>query len=407
MTVAVKDMQETNTPKPFDRLVVESFTGVVYVLASLWLVFYGLNWMWWTALGLKEGAVSVSLLIVAMVAAAGGLVVLGTRLVGPQPRAGLKTGVAFGILALLVVAGVASLAGSLLEHSAQLQPAIGIPVTAAVAVGLLFVVVQLYSRPGFQNALIVVEEQGWFKAEAYKKNQGLRVRRGTMLGLLILAGCGVYTMLVHQTLVTGPRDYEIPIPYTGKALITRPGDAENLEKGQVVSADDLRKANEDLVEIKVRVTNPGDSKFQMNQVVSKEEFDKEDAKLKEQKKLQPTKTEPIQAEAKSYPRVTLLPDVMYTLPILLAVAALWLSYRVVNYPTFADFLIATEAELNKVSWTTQRRLVQDTIVVLVTVFLLTMFLFVVDQVWAQALTAIKVLKLPETGETEKGDEVPW
>ena len=33
-----------------------------------------------------------------------------------------------------------------------------------------------------------------------------------------------------------------------------------------------------------------------------------------------------------------------------------------------DFLIATEAEMNKVSWTTRKRLVKDTIVVLVTVF---------------------------------------
>ncbi len=34
--------------------------------------------------------------------------------------------------------------------------------------------------------------------------------------------------------------------------------------------------------------------------------------------------------------------------------ALWLAWRVVNVPSFADFLIATEAELNKVSWTTRR-----------------------------------------------------
>ena len=40
--------------------------------------------------------------------------------------------------------------------------------------------------------------------------------------------------------------------------------------------------------------------------------------------------------------------------------------------------IATEAEINKVSWTTRKRLIQDTTVVLVTVFLFTLFLFVVD-----------------------------
>ncbi len=55
-------------------------------------------------------------------------------------------------------------------------------------------------------------------------------------------------------------------------------------------------------------------------------------------------------------------------------------------PVFADFLIATEAEMNKVSWTTRRRLIQDTIVVLVTVFLMTMFLFLVDIMWIQILS---------------------
>jgi len=42
--------------------------------------------------------------------------------------------------------------------------------------------------------------------------------------------------------------------------------------------------------------------------------------------------------------------------------------------------------MNKVSWTTRRRLVQDTIVVLVTVALFTMFLFVTDIIWIKLLS---------------------
>ena len=34
----------------------------------------------------------------------------------------------------------------------------------------------------------------------------------------------------------------------------------------------------------------------------------------------------------------------------LLMAGLWIGYRVVNLPSFADFLIAVEAEMNKVSW---------------------------------------------------------
>ncbi|MCS7045428.1 MAG: preprotein translocase subunit SecE, partial [Gemmataceae bacterium] len=69
----------------------------------------------------------------------------------------------------------------------------------------------------------------------------------------------------------------------------------------------------------------------------------------------------------------------------------------VNWPSFADFLIATEAEMNKVSWTTRRRLVQDTIVVLVTVFLMTAFLFVVDVVWIKVLSRESFFSLPGLG----------
>src|SRR5205823_12945818 len=50
---------------------------------------------------------------------------------------------------------------------------------------------------------------------------------------------------------------------------------------------------------------------------------------------------------------TLLPHLKFTLPILILAAAMWFAWRVVNQPVFADFLIATEAELNKVSWTTR------------------------------------------------------
>jgi preprotein translocase SecE subunit len=83
---------------------------------------------------------------------------------------------------------------------------------------------------------------------------------------------------------------------------------------------------------------------------------------------------------------TLLPDIRYTLPLLLAVGGLWMAWRAVNYPTFADFLIATEAELNKVSWTSRKRLIQDTVVVLVTLVLFTVFLLLVDQLWGWLLT---------------------
>ena len=60
---------------------------------------------------------------------------------------------------------------------------------------------------------------------------------------------------------------------------------------------------------------------------------------------------------------------------------LWIAFRLVNMPRFADFLISVEAEMNKVSWPTRTELFAASMVVIVVIFLLTAILFVYDLVW--------------------------
>jgi preprotein translocase SecE subunit len=105
--------------------------------------------------------------------------------------------------------------------------------------------------------------------------------------------------------------------------------------------------------------------------------------------------------------LTLLRDVRFTVPLLLAAAGLWIAFRVVNYPTFADFLIATEAEMNKVSWTTRKRLWQDTVVVLTTLVLMTIFLMVVDLFWGWMLNRVGVLQMESNRPEEEKIVQPW
>ncbi len=62
-------------------------------------------------------------------------------------------------------------------------------------------------------------------------------------------------------------------------------------------------------------------------------------------------------------------------------AGLWFGYRVVNWPRFADFLIAVEAEMNKVTWPGKDELIRASIVVIFTIFFLAMALFLFDVVW--------------------------
>jgi preprotein translocase subunit SecE len=69
-------------------------------------------------------------------------------------------------------------------------------------------------------------------------------------------------------------------------------------------------------------------------------------------------------------------------------ACWWVSYRLVNLPRFADFLIAVEAEMNKVSWPTRGELFRSSVVVLVTIFAMAALLLAFDFIWTWFFTDI-------------------
>ena len=98
----------------------------------------------------------------------------------------------------------------------------------------------------------------------------------------------------------------------------------------------------------------------------------------------------------------LLKYAQYTLPLVLLGLVGWIAYRAVNVPTFAEFLIATEAEMNKVSWTSRKRLTQDTIVVLATTILMALFLLAVDLFWGWLLSSSWVQVLPPKPTDKQG-----
>jgi preprotein translocase subunit SecE len=72
------------------------------------------------------------------------------------------------------------------------------------------------------------------------------------------------------------------------------------------------------------------------------------------------------------------PIVKYAIPAVILVSGLWLGYRVVNQPTFADFLIAVEAEMNKVSWPSQVELIRASTVVIVLIVVLVALIYLYD-----------------------------
>ena len=68
------------------------------------------------------------------------------------------------------------------------------------------------------------------------------------------------------------------------------------------------------------------------------------------------------------------------LPLLFLGIGIWVAFRLINYPVFGDFLIAVEAEMNKVSWPSKTELYRATIVVLVVMFVMAGSIFLFDVV---------------------------
>jgi len=90
------------------------------------------------------------------------------------------------------------------------------------------------------------------------------------------------------------------------------------------------------------------------------------------------------------------PPVRFGVPAAVGLVLGWVIYRIVQFPPFADFLIATEAEMNKVSWTSRDDLYRATIVVLVTVLVMAVYLFGVDFLWSRLLQILGVLRTGDT-----------
>ncbi len=79
------------------------------------------------------------------------------------------------------------------------------------------------------------------------------------------------------------------------------------------------------------------------------------------------------------------------LPVFLASFGIWMAFRLVNIPQFADFLIAVEAEMNKVSWPTRGELARSSVVVIFCIFFLAVVLFGYDLFWRNLLHLLRVV----------------
>lgn len=81
------------------------------------------------------------------------------------------------------------------------------------------------------------------------------------------------------------------------------------------------------------------------------------------------------------------------IPSLLIAGLGLLIFWIVNKPNAADFMIATEGEMKKVSWSTRQEIIGSTKVVIFTTIFLAMLLFLVDLCFMKFFQFIGVLKI--------------
>lgn len=75
------------------------------------------------------------------------------------------------------------------------------------------------------------------------------------------------------------------------------------------------------------------------------------------------------------------PWVQHITPALLWVALAWLVYWASNRPSLADFFIAAEGELKKVSWSNRQQVVVSTVIVVFVVALMSILLGSIDVIF--------------------------
>jgi preprotein translocase subunit SecE len=85
------------------------------------------------------------------------------------------------------------------------------------------------------------------------------------------------------------------------------------------------------------------------------------------------------------------PAPLYMLVGIVVLFGIWLAFRIVNMPRIAEFLIAVEAEMVKVSWPSTKELYVTTVVVITVMFIFCVFLAIYDFFWLHLFRWIGVL----------------
>jgi len=228
--------------------------------------------------------------------------------------------------------------------------------------------------------------------DLYKRTQARLMRSLTVAGITLLVGWGLWAL--HNQLIAKKPDWEAKYLFSVRQDLSSDLDNQTIPKAlQDTFQNKGFSLSQESGDVNVAVVEKGVSwTIKDSGRGAKYVLRTEDKELK-------VSRSGISASASS--------GIAYGVPGLLAVVSLWGMFRIYNWPRFADFLIATEAEMSKVSWSSKSELKRATAVVLLTLFLLTAFLLSVDIVWSWFLEKIGVLRPPANVEQTMLDVESW
>lgn len=382
MAVAEKPVIEAVPRNPSVGLAQRSLAGAILLLVGLWVILAGLPLLWTEVLGVNRifnEFLSAALLLIVAVVAAVGLGYLGLKAEQANYQKGIREGAIVGAIFLFLILFLTLWIGRIMEG--QDLGVIGTVVAAGIGLGLLFLLYKWFSLPGFAARLGRLSDAGWFEATVFKGTQGVKIRRITVIAILVLGFWGIITLVNQRALGSG---WAVNVPYTGGTTMHPIKGEEGILSEIKVKEGDPVKADTVLAVLK---PVKEDAKEKTKSILAGKAGTVQSVKTDQVGKTVAPSDILVELEVARDPfALPLMFQVHLVAPLLMGLALVWLAWRVVNIPTFADFLIATEAEMNKVSWTTRRRLVQDTIVVLTTMLFMTVFLFVVDILWIKILS---------------------
>jgi len=126
---------------------------------------------------------------------------------------GLKAGIFIGFVLVLANLYFDSIWGkfteSLVFDKRVFPESFGVGLAGAGAVLAAIGSFIFFFRPSNIKLFTRIEEQGWFSRDSFKQNQGSKIRRGTIMCLLILFGTGIMTLVRNDSLARNGSNWQI------------------------------------------------------------------------------------------------------------------------------------------------------------------------------------------------------